>query len=83
MHHRDVDPDLVLGKPAGSRRRAATQSPPPMPSLPTVVKVPQVPLALSYAEELAQPVNDVVDHSLRLSRALQGGFTPMTPIIGP
>jgi DNA-directed RNA polymerase subunit RPC12/RpoP len=98
-HHRDVDPDVVLGKPADSRRRAkvvggerpqnvsphvvehdrqsraAPRGPPLMPSLPAVVKVPQVPLGSSYAEELAQPVNDVVDHSSRLPRALPGGFT--------
>ena len=96
MHHRDVDPDLVLGKPAGSRRRAkvtgrgltqnvsphvvqhdrqsqtATQPPPPMPSLPAALKVP---LAVSYAEELSQAVNDVADHSPRFPQALQGVFT--------
>jgi DNA-directed RNA polymerase subunit RPC12/RpoP len=98
-HHRDVDPDLVLGKPAGSRRRAevigrgrpqnvslhvvgldrqsqaAPRRPPLMSPLPPAVKVPQVPLAFSSAEELAQPVNDVVDYSSGLPRALQGGFT--------
>ncbi|KAF8496827.1 hypothetical protein F5888DRAFT_368213 [Russula emetica] len=98
-HHRDIDPDLVLGKIAGSRRRAkvigrgrpqnvsphvvkhdrqsqdAPRCPPSMPPLPAVVKVPQVPLTFSFTEELAQPVNDVVDHSSRLPRALQGGFT--------
>jgi len=98
-HHRDVDPDLVLGKPAGSRRRAevigrgrpqnvsphivkhdrqsqvAPRRPPLMPPLPAVVKVPQVPQAFSSAEELAQLVNDVVDQSSRLARALPGEFT--------
>jgi hypothetical protein len=113
-HHHDVDPDLVLGKPAGSRRRAevigrrrpqnvsphvikhdrqsqATPRRHPLrPPLPAVVQVPQVPLAFSSAEELrlAQPVNDVVDQSSRLPRALPGGFTttncssrPVTPHI--
>lgn len=114
-HHRDVDPDVVLGKPAGSRRRAevigrgrppnvlpyvikhdrqsqATAATPrrhlQMPPLPAVVQVPQVPLAFSSAEELAQPVNDVVNQSSRLPRALPGGFTtancsprPVTPHI--
>ena len=99
MHHRDVDPDLVLGKPAGSRRRAkvtgggrtqdvsphvvqhdpqsqaAPRRPPPTPPPPAVVKIPQVPLVFSYAEELAQPVNDAVDHSQRFLQALPGGFT--------
>ncbi|KAF8496826.1 hypothetical protein F5888DRAFT_1702827 [Russula emetica] len=98
-HHRDVDPDLVLGKTAGSRRRAevigrgrpqnvsphvvkhdrqsqdAPRRPPLMPPLAPVVTGPQVPLASSSAEELAQPVNDVVDHSSRLPRAPPGGFT--------
>lgn len=98
-HHRDVDPDLVLGKPAGSRRRAeviergrpqnvsplvikydrqssaAPRRPPLMSPLPAVAKVPQVPLAFSSADELAQPVNDAVDHPSRLPRALLGGFT--------
>ena len=98
-HHRDVDPDLVLGKPADSRRRAKvigrgrpqnvsphvvkhdrwSQAAPRgrtlMSPLPAVVKVPQVPLAFSYAEELAQSVNDVVDHSSILPRALPGGST--------
>jgi DNA-directed RNA polymerase subunit RPC12/RpoP len=98
-HHRDVDPDLVLGKSAGSRRRAkvigrerpqnvsphvvrhdrqsqvAPRCLPLMPTLPSVVKAPQVPLAHSSAEELAQLVNDVVDHSSRLPRALPGGST--------
>ena len=102
MHHRDVDPDLVLGKPAGSRRRAkvtgggrtqnvsphvvqhdgqsqvAPQRLQPMRPLPAVVKIPQipqVPTVFSYAEELAQPPNNVVDHSPRFLRALPGGFT--------
>jgi DNA-directed RNA polymerase subunit RPC12/RpoP len=100
-HHRDVDPDLVLGKPAGARRRAevigrgrpqnvsphvverdrqsraAPRRPPLRPPVPAVVQVPQVPLAFSSAEELrlAQPVNDVVDYSSGLPRALPGGFT--------
>lgn len=99
-HHRDVDPDLVLGKPPGSRRRAevigrgrpqnvspnvverdrqsqaAPRRPTLMPPLPAVVEVPQVPLAFSSAEELdfVQPVNDVVDDSSSLPRALPGGF---------
>jgi hypothetical protein len=98
-HHRDVNPDLVLGKTAGSRRRAevigrgrpqnvsphvvkhdrqsqdAPRCPPLMPPLPTVVTGPQVPLASSPAEEFAQPVNEVIDHSSRLPRAPPGGFT--------
>ena len=98
-YHRDVDADLILGKPSGSRSRAkitrrgrpqnvsphivkhdlqsqaAPRHSPPMPPLPAVVKVPQVLLAFSSAEELAQPVNDVVDHSSRFPRALPGEIT--------
>ena len=78
-HHRDVDPDLVLGKPPGSRRRAKViglgRGRPQLP-LPAAVKVPQVPPGFSSAEELGQPVNsNVVDHSSGLPRALPGGFT--------
>jgi len=55
--------------------QVANRRPSLMPALPAVVKVPQVPLAFPYAEELAQPVDDVVDHFSRLPRALPGGFT--------
>jgi len=98
-HHHDVDPDLVLGKPPGSRRRttvigrgqsrkysppaiqlnrgshAAPWCPPLTSPLPAATRVTQAPPAYSFTEELAQPINDIVDHTSRLPPARVGGST--------
>jgi hypothetical protein len=98
-HHHDVDPDLELGKPPGSRRRttgigreqaqkrsppaiqynrgsqAAPRCPPLTSPLPAATRVTQAPPAYSSTEELAQPINDVVDHTSRLPPARVDGCT--------
>ena len=89
--HPDVDPDLVLGKAAGSRRKATVirrdqppaikhdrhLRPPLIPPTPPAVMATHVPYTFSSTGNDAQPVNDVVGHASSLPPACPGGSTTL------